>query len=195
MEAIFLKLIDQLNSAVVVLVIVLFIAFWATFKMGSIISLFNSFKEKNKEFDTGIGFIKDNLATIKATTDLLYQAHLSTVKSHSPISLTEIGTNISSALRIEDKVTNHWEVIREEIEKKSPASPYDIQNMALELSRHCFDFIFNDAEKIEIKNYAYSTGINILEIYPIIGVIVRDRYLKEKNIPVTAVDDHISKTV
>jgi hypothetical protein len=34
----------------------------------------------------------------------------------------------------------------------------------------------------EIKIYAFQEGINLLEIYPVIGIIIKDKYLKEQNI-------------
>ena len=188
MESVFIKLLEQLNSAVFILVAILLVAFWAIYKMGGLVKTFNFFEKKNEGFDKSIDEMKANIFSIKATTDLLYQSHLSTVQSHSPMSLTEIGKKISAELKMEDKVTNHWEGVKNEIDKKSPSNPYDIQTISMELARNCFEHIFTPSEQSEIKVYAYKSGANLLEILPIIGIIVRDRYLKEKGIP--AVDIH-----
>jgi len=190
MDAIIAKLIEQLNSAVFVLLAILFFAFWAIYQLGVIIKTFRDFKDKNKDIDTHIGGIKDSLATIKATTDLLYQAHLSTVRRQSPIALTQKGEEIAIALRMTEKIANHWSEIKAEMQKRSPMNPYDIQTVAMDVARNCFDTLFSDTEKSEIKLYAYRSGMDLLEIYPIIGIIVRDKVLKEMNTATDAVDAH-----
>jgi hypothetical protein len=190
---IFLKLIEQLNSSVITLILILAVAFWAVYKLGGIVNEFSGFKEKNSTIDGSIGGIKDSLATIKATTDLLYQAHLTTVKSHSPISLTQKGIDIAKTLVIEQKVANHWDVIRNEIEKRNPSNPYDIQMISMEISRKCFEKVFSLEEQEELKLYAYKSGINLLEIFPIVGVIIRDKFLEYKGIPVDEIDVHKPK--
>jgi hypothetical protein len=190
MPSIILKLIEQLNGAVFVLVAILAIAFWSMYKLGGIIKTFNFFEKKNENFDKAIDEMKTNIFSIKATTDLLYQSHLSTIQSHSPISLTPKGITISSELKMEEKVINHWDEIKNEIDKKSPSNPYDIQTISMELAKNCFEHVFNEKEKMEVKSYAYKTGANLLELLPIIGIIVRDKYLKEKGISTEDIDAH-----
>lgn len=193
MSAIFLKLIEQLNSSVFVLIVILIIAFWATYKLGWIINLFKSFKERNKETGNDIKSIGRTLSAVKATTDLLYKAHLNTIKAHSPISLTEKGNTMSSDLKLEDKVTAHWNDIKNKIEEKEPSNPYDIQVISMDIANGCFEQLFSELEKNEIKVYAYNKGEDLLQIFPIIGVIIRDRYLKEKGIPASEIDTHTPK--
>jgi hypothetical protein len=190
MEAVLTKLITDLNGSVFVLIVILGVVFWAMYKIGGMTTMFSGFKEKNNALDKNVETIKDSLANIKATTDLLYQSHLTTIKSHSPVSLTEKGLKISTQLKIEDKVSVHWDKISKFIDKKSPVNPYDIQIVSMEVSRECFDRIFSIEEQSEIKSFAYKTGINLLEIFPIIGVIVRDRFLTEKGISVDEIDVH-----
>lgn len=193
MQEVFLKLVEQLNGAIFTLFLILLLAFWAIFRIGRLVETFGLFKEKNTDLDKHVSTMKDSLSAIKATTDLLYQAHLSTVKSHSPISLTEKGTDISNTLKIEEKVSTHWNAIKKAIDKRNPSNPYDIQVVAMDMAQKCFDAVFSEEEKNEVKVYAYNSGINLLEIYPIIGVIVRDRYLAEKGFSASEVDKHAPK--
>jgi len=190
MEAVFLALIQELNASVFTLIAVLLVVFWIVYKSGGWVKSYGDFESKSEKFDTKIDVIKDSLSAIRATTDLLYQAHLSTVKSHSPISLTDKGREISTAVTAELKVNNHWEAIRREVENKKPTNPYDIQTVSMDVAKHCFDTMFTPEEKNEIKTYAFGIGLNLLEIYPILGVIIRDRIFKEKNIKVEEVDKH-----
>lgn len=191
MIEILIKLMEQLNGAVFVLVAILLIAFWAVYKIGTITTLFGGYKEERKELKDDIRQIKNEVAKITATTDLLYQTHLSTVQSHSPLSLTQKGKDISSELSIENKIIVNWEKIKNKIEEKSPSNPYDIQTVTMDMARNCFSEIFSEADRNEIKTYAYKIGMNLLEIIPIIGILIRDHYLKEKNIPVAEIDKHV----
>lgn len=190
MEAVFLALIGQLNGAIFVLVCLLFLGFFGTYKIGTIVTYFKETKDKNEKVDAKIDGIKEVLNSVKATTDLLYQTHITTVQRHSPISLTARGKEIATAIEAEVKVINHWDKIKTLLEKKNPTNPYDIQTVAMDISRNCFEQIFTADEQNKIKTYAYQIGLNLLEIYPIFGVIIRDRYFKEKNIALEEIDLH-----
>ena len=79
MEAVFLAIISQLNSAVFVLLAILLMAFWATYKVGSLVTFFKETKSENKRTDLKIDDMRGTLSSVKATTDLLYQVHVHTM--------------------------------------------------------------------------------------------------------------------
>lgn len=191
MEAIFLKLVEQLNSSVFVLLACLLIIVWIVYKAGNISANFGEIKNKNKKFDDDIDTIKTDVASIRATTQLLYQSYLSTVKSQSPLSLTEKGDKISNELSLDQLVDEHWDSIYEQFTKNPLiTNPYDIQTHSLAIAQDCFEKIFTDNEKNKIKTYAYEIGINLLEIIPIIGVEIRDRVLKLRGFNLKEIDKH-----
>lgn len=190
MPAVFLALIEQLNSSVFVLVAILVVMFWLVYKSGGWVQAYKDFQDKNGKTETKIDSMKENIALIKATADLLYQAHLSTIKANSPISLTERGKQIGDAIKAEMKVASHWSDIKAMVQSKNPTNPYDIQTIALEIARNCFDKIFTPQEQDEVKTHAYNIGLNMLEIYPVIGVIIRDKFFQEEGIATEDVDRH-----
>ena len=139
-----------------------------------------------------------SLSDIKSTTDLLYNAHLQTVKKESPVSLTELGKEIAKEISAEEKVNNYWSEIKNKIESHTPTNPYDVQQIAMEIAKECFKKIFSLGEQSKIKTISYEKGLNILQIYPIIGIFIRDRYLQEKNMGVDEIDKFdpaVKKTV
>lgn len=175
-----LLLMQQLNTAVFVLLTILVLAFCLTYKIGGVVNKFKGVEKKTDKFDSSIDSIKDNLSKIGATTELLYKAHLSTIASRSPLDLTGKGQEISKAIFLESKVDQHWDAINKELQKMHSINPYDIQNAAMELAKNCFDAIFTEKERDQIKTYAFQIGIDLLEIYPIIGIIIRNKYLGNK---------------
>lgn len=192
-ETLLLELIKQLNGSVFVLIVVLIVLFILVYKSGGMVNSFKNFQSKHESFDTKIDSIKDSLASIKATTDLLYQTHVQTVKAHSPLSLTEIGHKISRELKIMEMIDDHWAEIELQIAKKSPTNPYDIQTVAMDIARACFENLFSNDEKNNIKTYAYNTGMNLLQIYPVIGIEIRNKYFKKNGIKIDDVDKHQPK--
>ena len=190
MEAIFFALIQQLNASVFTLIAMLLITFWLVYKAGGIIQSYKDYNDSKQKVETKIDSIKESISEVKATTNLLYQAHLNTVKSASPIKLTPLGEEISGTLSIPQKVNDHWNDISTEMKKRDSQNPYDIQSVAMAIARNCFDKIFTDAEQGEVKTYAFKKGLNLLEIYPIIAVEIRDRVFRENGIPLDDVDKH-----
>ncbi len=58
----------------------------------------------------------------------------------------------------------------------------------MDVVRNCFTTLFSQAEQEEIKLFAFKKGIDLLQIFPIIGVLVRDKYLKEQGIAIEEID-------
>jgi len=188
MDAIFMEVLQQLNGAVFTLIVVLIAIFVLLYKCGGIVQKFKIFDGKNEKIDKSIDSIKDSLAKIGATTDLLYQAHLSTIQSHSPISLTIKGEDIAKAISAGMKISNHWQDIKSKLESKKPVNPYDIQVVAMDIAQECFEELFTPEEQNETKTFAFNAGINLAEIYPIFGVIIRDNIFKERGMNIKEID-------
>jgi hypothetical protein len=189
-----LKIVNELNSSVFVLIAILVVALWGMFKLGMIINHYNHFSKKQDKFDHSLDTIKDSLSLIKAKVDIIYNKYTNTIKAHSPVSLTTQGEEISNAIRLDDLIIKYWEKISAQIKKNNPNNPYDIQIMSMNIANNIFENIFNDQEKVSIKKYAFETGRNLLEIYPIIGVLVRDKYLKEIGASLKEIDKHDPKS-
>ena len=69
MEAVFLAIISQLNSAVFVLLAILLMAFWAAYKVGSLVTFFKETKSESKRTDLKIDDMRGTLSrTTSATT-------------------------------------------------------------------------------------------------------------------------------
>lgn len=190
MEAIFLKLIEQLNSSVFTLVSILVLVFIGIYKIGGVVTYFEEIKVKNEKFDAAIDNIKESISEVKATTKLLYEVHLQTVKGRSPLSLTSLGEEISTKVSVKEKISNHWTDIKAKMGKRNPNNPYDIQVVSLDIAQDCFDSLFNEDEKEQIKSLAYEKGLNLREIYPIIGIEIRNKYFEERKIKTKEVDEH-----
>lgn len=195
MGQILLDLIHQLNSAVWALIVILLAAFWAMYKLGQIIDKFSVFKDENKDIKVDIKEMNNTLSKINATTDLLYQAHLRTVRSHSPLGLSDVGETIGKDLNFDQKIANHWDKIKQTYFSNAELkNPYDIQTVAMQTAPNAFESTFTDKEKDEVKLYAYQKGYNLLEIYPVIGIKIRNKIMSERNMPLEEIDKYAPKS-
>jgi uncharacterized protein YoxC len=185
-----LALVHQLNGAVFTLIIFVILVIVLTYKAGGITTSFDGFKKNNETIDNKIDGIKTTLAEIKATTNLLYEAHLRTVRTASPPKLTPLGEEVASLIAVKAKVDAHWSEIAAKVEAKKPSNPYDIQTVAMEIAKGCFETIFTPEERNQVKTVAFEKGLNLLEIYPIVGVTIRDKVLEERRMSLEDVERH-----
>ncbi|HEV3244915.1 MAG TPA: hypothetical protein VG102_00990 [Candidatus Paceibacterota bacterium] len=190
MTEIVLALIQQLNGAVIILVCIFLIVAFLLYKAGSISTMFGEFKTKNEKIDTKLEGMQASLSEIKATANLLYQAHLKTIGAGSPIKLLALGQEISNTLNVPEKINTHWEAISAEIAKKNPQNPYDIQTVSMAIAKSCFDTIFTEEERNEAKTVAFNKGVNLAEIYAVLGIEIRNRVMKERGLPLDEIDKH-----
>ena len=112
-------------------------------------------------------------------------------QAHSPISLTEYGSSILSAIGIEKYIEKSWDAISEYIEKNSASlNPYDIQQL-------CFNYLIISPEQVlspegydRLKTKAFQLGVPSVSLLQASAIQIRDRYFKEHNIDLDDIDKH-----
>lgn len=111
------------------------------------------------------------------------------IQSHSPISLTEEGRNVARKIKAEEIIDKCWNTIKGLIDENVGCnSAYDIQKYCIETSA-IFPERFYDEESLNsLKDHAYNAGVQLSRYTEMMGVIIRDRYLKECNIAIEEVD-------
>ena len=111
------------------------------------------------------------------------------IQSHSPISLTEEGRDVARKIKAEEIIDKCWNTIKGLIDENVGCnSAYDIQKYCIETSA-IFPERFYDEESLNsLKDHAYNAGVQLSRYTEMMGVIIRDRYLKECNIAIEEVD-------
>lgn len=110
----------------------------------------------------------------------------SLTQSHSPVSLTPLGTEISEKLGFSKLIDDGWTKIESIIGKET--NPYDIQmefiaKFITDVDRYI------DAESLDrIKRDAYLRGLPLIDYMRVLGVMARDKYFACHNIDVSEVD-------
>lgn len=192
MQAIILKLIEQLNSSVFVLLLILLISFRIVYKIGSWKEMFKNHKDRIDNVEK----ISDTVKELKTKIDLIYQYTNpnSPTKAASPVNLTPIGVDIVNKINASDIFKTHAIKLISLVEGKKPINAYDIQQLSFEVAKKEFINLLNEEQLKIVKEEAYNRGILVEDVLSVFGVLLRNKILENKNIPIADVDKHAAKT-
>ncbi len=96
--------------------------------------------------------------------------------SQSPIELTSLGKKISEKLNADHYASKLADMVRENVKGKDP---YDIQEFSFEYVQN--DSHYSDEERRKIRTVAYEKGVSEYKVREVIGLELRDKLLKSKN--------------
>ena len=178
MTEIFIKIIEQLNSSVFVLLCVLI-------AIGYMLLKFGEWKQKFVNQDNrlaGVENISAKVIRLETKIDLIYQNTNPNklVVSQSPLNLTDKGRDISKKIKAEEMFEKYRTKLKSEVNKSDPKNAYDIQTASMETSKKFFVKMLNDDELVKIKQTAFDEGLLVEDIMSIFGVLLRNAILEEK---------------
>jgi hypothetical protein len=186
MSAIFIALLNQLNSSVFILMLILLVMFFGVYKIGGWKEKFYHHDVKFNEFS----MLSKDVTELKVKVDLIYQnTHPKRlVESHSPISLTAFGETLAQRIKADTIMNKHESELVKAVEINSPRSAYDIQVQSMHVAKQELINILNESDLNVIKDEAYNNGLLVEDIFSIFGVLLRNKILKLKGIPIAHVD-------
>lgn len=188
MDAVITKLIEQLNSSVFILLVILGISLYLVFLFGKYSQKFLHHEDKINDMRG----LSDKIIELKTKVDLIYQNTNPNklVASHSPISLTDMGRAMAETINAEKILRDHIDVLVKEVELESPKNAYDIQVVSMKVAKEKMLSCLNENNLNAIKDEAFAKGILVEDIMSIFGVLLRNEILKSKGIPIADVDIH-----
>jgi hypothetical protein len=188
MEAIFLRLIEELSSAVLILVLVLVALGYILVKIGEWKSTFHHLDEKVEK----LGHLSNKVIELATKIDLIY---LNTnpnavIRAKSPLSLTEKGAQLIKEMKGKEIFEKYKEALIEKVQAQNSENAYDIQMAAMDVAKNELMNLLNPEEIDTLKNHAFNNGLIMEDVYSIFGIQLRDEILKKKAIPLAEVDKH-----
>lgn len=164
---------------------ILMLAFWCVHYVSKWSTKLGSVDKLN----TDLSGIKDDISIIKGFITVFREANNPFAKSQSPLSLTEIGKNVSVAIKAKDLVSLHWDEIEKDFQGllNKDCNPYDIQQSAISFSGKIFNY-FTKSELNEMKLYAFREGHSLINYELLFAVHIRDIYFDKHGIHVSEVD-------
>lgn len=205
MVEVFLKLIEQLNAAVSVLLLLLVAVGFVLWKLSawntrqqehsSKIAEASETKDKVIALQANVGKSIDfgeRIVRIETTLNLIYDKMVPNkfAQANSPISLTEQGKSAADELNVSKTVDRLYPQFKALIGSDSPNTAYDIQESAFRnVSGKLFSLLL-DGETLKLKDFAFKQGVPVEMLLVIYQVLIRDRYLNDMGIPISEIDTH-----
>lgn len=146
--------------------------------------------------DNNIQDMKSDISYIKGMIGVILSNEPNALtKSHSPISLTELGKKIATEMGIEQMIEKNWDKIYKCItDNAASKNAYDIQQYCIETASIHLEYFICDEDLSKIKDFAFKAGKNMAYYGSMIGVIIRDAYFKHENINLEEVDKHTPRS-
>lgn len=214
---VFAKLMDELNSPLGILVIVLIlILVWKISKFTATWEIrekdLNRLKDKWEEdippmkakmesVEKNLEKIEskwdDNISHIKTRIDHIYQKYQgksSPVVSSSPLRLTDTGKEIAAAIDAENILKRNYDALAELIHEKKPEHAYDVQLQSVDVVERELPNMLNDEELKKAKDQALKYGIPLDSALAVVAVLLRDQILEKMGMPLGNVDKHDPQT-
>ncbi len=188
MDAVLTKLIEQLNTSVFVLLVILGAAFYSIYRIGKWTEKFSAHDEKIKSVDG----IAEKIIVLTTKIDLIYQNTnpRALVAAHSPISLTPIGKEIADKIGADRIFESHLSPLVSAVDTESPKNAYDIQVVSMKVAKEKMLSLLNEKDLTIIKDEAFTKGILVEDVMSVFGVLLRNKILSNKGIPIVEVDIH-----
>ena len=186
MNALIERIVNELNSSVFVLLVILAAVVWMTYRAGALIE---KFKAHEKKLDD-VRSIENEMISIRTKVDLIYQNTNPNplFRTQSPLALTPKGHAVSADLKAEEIINRVYDKLHKAIDEESPDTAYDIQVAALKVAKEGLPKLITGKELISIKEHAFQNGALLEDMLTIFGIMLRDRVLQERGIPLTEVD-------
>lgn len=190
MNDVFLKLIDQLNSSVVVLMLILILAFVLTYKIAAWLTAWTQRFDHHASRIEKIENMNHILISTQTKVDLIYQFvnPNATTRAASPIGLTPVGERVVSDIGALEIFKNHALNLTSTVKAKNPKNAYDIQQISFDVAKRQLIELLKESELKTIKEAAYKRGLLVEDILSVFGVLLRNKILEDMKIPIAEVD-------
>ena len=184
MDAVVGKMIEQLNTSVFVLIAILCVSFWIVYRVGKWTETFSNHSKKIESSEINHQSLYQSIAHITAKVDLIYCNTLKNpvVMARSPVSLTETGIQANGVIGLDAVLQREFSKLEGLVGKNIPTTSYDIQTESMRVADKCFTQLLTDAELNRAKDFAFKTGLRLEDLSSILGVLLQNELLKQRNI-------------
>jgi len=191
MTEVLLKLVEQLNSSVFMLFLILIVTGITVYKLGYWKNKFDTHDKRVEKIEG----LAEKVTALTVKVDLIYQNTNpnAPLRAHSPVSLTPIGNEISKNIDADKIFKKYSNKLMGEVEKKSPNNAYDIQQSSILVAKSIMINMLEEVELVKIKQEAFDRGLLTEDIMSVFGVLLRNEILKHKGISLAEVDKNSPK--
>lgn len=154
-----------------------------------------SIEKISERINVNIDEIRRDIAYLKGVNDI-YKSNVDPyAQSHSPISLTTLGKEVAEEIGVSEMIQRNWDAIMNDIDNNAEGkSAYDIQEYCIETSVIELEKFLLPEDMVKLKDYAYNKGRQIVAFSQIFAIMIRDKYMEAKGIPIEEIDKTAPKS-
>ena len=136
--------------------------------------------EKLQKHSDAISQIKIDLGVIKQ----LIRNHLgntvdSVISASSPLTLADLGKEISKNIGAEEILAKHWQRLEEIVLGAEPPTTYHLQRECLNAVERHLEPLLSQQELEAVAAEAFQRGLHLSNVLGIIGILLRDKLIEE----------------
>ncbi len=173
---------------------------WVTKKITEINTSHNNIEKENQRvaesiekvserINANIDEIRRDIAYLKGINDIYKSNTEPYAQNHSPISLTKLGEEVAEEIGVSEMIERNWSVIVNDIGNNAEGkTAYDIQEYCIETSIIELEKFLLPEDMAKLKDYAYNKGRQIVAFSQIFAIMIRDKYMETKGIPIEEID-------
>lgn len=182
----------QFGAALALVILAFWLCHWVTKYLTRINTNHSNLAKSINSTIEHIDEIRRDISYVKGSLDLISRGHSDGyTQRQSPISLTAKGKEEVEKHRLDDIVNRNWETIYKQLEKDVISkNPYDIQAYCLETAATEPEKFFTQSDIVQIKELAFKKGLSLMTYTNILGVLIRDKYFKQKGMNIEDIDKH-----
>lgn len=185
------------GGAFAIVVAFLLFIFWVYGKFLKILHDHQAFEKRCADLESKVNAINENIVYIKGMMNIFMNRNGrdEMMQANSPLALTEKGKNTASGFRAEEIIARNWdEKILPQMDRDLiDRNPYDVQQYCLERIPVVPALFISGEDLTIIKTYAFANGLPLFSCLKILGLLVRDAYLKSHGIAIDEIDKHSPK--
>ena len=156
----------------------------------NISSKHDRFNERMDKSESTIDEIRKDIAFIKGTLSMAIETKDSLTKKKSPLTLTDSGKEVVSTNNLDLMVDSNWQKITAALQSIKNKSPYDLQEFCIETAFTEMNRFFSENDIEKLKTISFKSGIPLMSITRVMGILIRDRYFGENGIDIGTIDQH-----
>jgi len=111
------------------------------------------------------------------------------LNSNSLINLNPLGQKISEKIGVKTIAASHIQKLKEHRANMDEPSAYELQTESMDFAINHLISLLSKEEKVLLENEAFEQGLDIISILQVIGVELRNIWLKDVGMNISQVDD------
>jgi len=191
MNIILLSFIKENPGSFIFIVLFVIIVVWAAFWFGGWRCKVNSDLNDLDVARKGFGGLSEKVNGMSNRINDIwgFLTGRASVRSESPLSLTPLGLEISVSIDAKKITEKYFKIMLAAEESTAILNAFEIQTISMDFAKSKLLLLLSKEEKDQVEDEAFQRGMILPGVLDVIGIELRDFWLKKVGLDVSQVDN------